>query len=173
MRSGIPDGRSSPVFLVGCGRSGTNMVSRNLAKSPEIELFNEDNPAAFTKYRLHDERTIQRLIDRSNTPVVLFKPILDTHMSARWLELFPNTKILFLFRHFYDVVNSSLRWFGPERWTKSVRGWIKSDFEELPPPLPPESTRASVRALWRPDLDPASSSALRWLFFNQLYYDLE
>lgn len=149
------------------------MISGNLAKSEEVQLYNEDDPAAFDRYLLKDKNSIQKLIESSDSSIVLFKPILDTHHSALWLDQFPGAKILFVFRHFYDVVNSSLRRFGPVKWPKTVSGWIRREFTTVSPPLPPISTRSSVKQLWLPDLAPESASALYWYYFNRLYFDLE
>ena len=49
-----PEGTSLPIFLVGCGRSGTSMFIWQLEKSWQIKLYNEDHPAAFDEYRLRD-----------------------------------------------------------------------------------------------------------------------
>ncbi|VAW31168.1 hypothetical protein MNBD_CHLOROFLEXI01-4666, partial [hydrothermal vent metagenome] len=73
-----PEGVSVPVFLVGCGRSGTSMFIWQLEKSWQIELYNEDHPAAFDVYRLRDYDVIEELIEKSQAPFTLLKPILDT-----------------------------------------------------------------------------------------------
>lgn len=168
-----PSGETNPTFLVGCGRSGTSMLVFRLGGSWQVDLFNEDHPAAFLNYRLRPLAEIGRLVGRSHAPVTLFKPILDTHRSVELLEHFPTARLLFCFRHVDDVVNSSLKRFGRENRLNHVRGWMEDDFAELPGPPPPASTKEAVRALWQPDLDPDSGAALFWLFYNRLYFDLE
>src|SRR5688500_17650022 len=49
-----PRAVSMSVFLIGCGRSGTNMVTRRLARSWQVDFYNEDHPAAFENYLLRD-----------------------------------------------------------------------------------------------------------------------
>jgi hypothetical protein len=164
---------SIPVFLVGCGRSGTNMVTRHLATSPDVELFNEDHPAAFERYRLRPLADIRRLIAISDMRFVLFKPILDTSHCLEWLELFPEAKILFAIRHYDDVINSAMRRFGPAKWSKAVKGWMKKGKAGFAPPEPPASTFDAVSSLWRADLNTVSRHAIYWLFFNRLYFDLK
>jgi hypothetical protein len=76
-----PSGDSRPVFLVGAGRSGTSMIVRHLARTWQVALFNEDDPAAFRDYHLRDFAEVRELISRSRAPITLFKPIKDTHRT--------------------------------------------------------------------------------------------
>ncbi len=167
-----PSGKSRPIFLVGCGRSGTSMLVYHLARSWQVELYNEDHPAAFERWRLRDLPVLDSLLERSYAPFVLFKPILDTHRTLLLLARFPDAKVLFTFRHYTDVIHSSLKRFGTENRINHVRGWMNEDFAEFATAPPPQETRAFIRSLWNPALSPESGAALYWLFYNRLYFDL-
>jgi len=167
-----PSGKSRPVFLVGCGRSGTSMLVYHLARSWRVELYNEDHPAAFERWRLRDLSVLDSLLEQSYAPLVLFKPILDTHRTRLLLARFPEAKVIFAFRHYTDVINSSLKRFGIENRINHVRGWMNEDFAEFATAPPPPKTQAFIRSLWNPALSPESGAALYWLFYNRLYFDL-
>jgi len=107
---------------------------------------------------------------RSRARTVLFKPILDTPRVPQLLERFPEGRVLFAVRDWAPVVRSALALFGPENWPGRVAGWMSDDFAEFGTP-PPESARQRLRSLWRADLDPASATALYWLFYTGLYFD--
>jgi hypothetical protein len=166
-----PARQTTPAFLVGCGRSGTGMLVHHLSQSWQMALYNETNPAAFEKYRLRDLSVIESLVDRSYAQVTLFKPILDTCQTAVLLARFPAAKIIFAFRHYDDVINSSAKAFGTNSRFHHVQAWIDDDFSEFAVP-PPETTKNFVRSRWRLSLSPASGAALYWLFYNRLYFDL-
>ncbi len=167
-----PDGASVPIFLVGCGRSGTSMFIWQLDKSWQIELYNEDHPAAFDLYRLRDYEVIEGLVEQSQAPFTLLKPILDTVQTLRLLEHFAGSKAIFAFRHYTDVINSSLKKFGTYNRLNHVKGWIEEDFAEFDVCPPPEASKSLIRSLWQDDLSPEEGAALYWLFYNRLYYDL-
>ena len=167
-----PGGVSKPVFLVGCGRSGTSMFIWQLEKSWQIKLYNEDHPAAFDAYRLRDDAVIAGLIEQSQAPFTLLKPILDTVQTMHLLNHFADSKAIFAFRHFTDVINSSLKKFGTYNRINHVKGWMEEDFAEFAVCPPPEASKAVVRKLWQDDLSPEEGAALYWLFYNRLYYDL-
>ena len=167
-----PSGRSTPAFLVGCGRSGTSMIVHQLDKSWRIDLFNEDNPAAFEKWRLRDLEVIAGLMRDSSAEIVVFKPILNTHQTRDLLAKFPESRVIFTFRQYDDVINSSLKRFGVDNRLNHIRSWMSNDFGEFKSADPPQETKQLIRSLWRPELNAQSGAALYWLFYNRLYYDL-
>jgi hypothetical protein len=167
-----PAGFAVPAFLVGCGRSGTSMLVYHLSKSWQTELYNEDNPAAFNKWRLKDFALIEDLVKSSNARVVLFKPILDTYQIRNFLTHFPSSRAIFAFRYYDDVINSSIKRFGVMNRINHVNVWIEEDFREFSEAPPPEATKEFIRERWNPTLSPESGAALYWLFQNRLFLDL-
>ncbi len=149
------------------------MIVHHLSRSWRTELYNEDNPAAFELWRLRDLSIIEELIDRSQAQWVLFKPILDTYQTQILLSRFPNAKFIFVFRHYDDVINSSLKRFGRQNRIRNVNNWINNDFGEFRKVPPPEKTKALIRSLWKPSLNQEAGGALYWLFQNRLFYDLD
>jgi hypothetical protein len=167
-----PSGRTRPAFVVGCGRSGTTLLVSELGRSWQVDLYSEDHPAAFSQYRLHPLTEINRLVKGSHAAVALFKPILETQRTHELLARFPNSRALFAFRHYDDVINSALKRFGATNWLNRVRRWMNEDFAEFAVLRPPRETTAFIRDFWRDDVSPATGTALYWLFYNRLYFDL-
>jgi hypothetical protein len=165
-------GKTEPVFLVGCGRSGTNMIVQRLSRSYSLDLYNEDHPDVFINWRLKSLWAIKKALKKSYARRILFKPILDTHRICQLLYKFPSAKALFAFRHFSGVVQSSIKRFGPNNRIGHVNSWIKDDFSEFKTAPPPEETKSFIRSLWKPSLNYESGAALYWLFYNRLYFDL-
>lgn len=166
-----PMGQTTPVFLLGCGRSGTSMLIRQLAKSWRIDAYNEHYPTVFENYRIRSLAGIEAIVNRSYAEATVFKPILDSTQALVLLDHFPTARVLFSFRQYHDVVNSSLKKFGVENRINHVRRWMNDDFAEFQV-APPEATKEFIRALWQPDFSPETGAALYWLFYNRLFYDL-
>jgi len=172
-----PAGDSIPIFLVGCGRSGTTMLVAQLAKTWQVQLYNEDHADAFDNWRLRDLSVIDDLIESSRAPFTIFKPILDTYRSRMLLSYYPTSKIVFAFRHYNDMVNS-----GTKRRRKMVDEmypihpvvtWLETDFAEFAAAPPSDEVKNTLRSLWHPDCDVPSLEALYWLFHNLLFFDLQ
>ncbi len=181
-----PTGKTQSVFLIGNVRSGTSMIVFQLAKSWQVKLFNEDNPAAFDYWRMRDFSIIENLLQQSRAPITLFKPILDTYRIWDILANFPTAKAIFTFRHYTDVVNSTNKRFYteeglyipskrfPPRDTRDpISRWVLQDFSEFSSARPPEEVISFIKSRWKPDLNLNSNIALRWYFINRLYFDLE
>jgi hypothetical protein len=81
-----PLGLAMPVFIVGLQRSGTNMLTRGLDRAPEFEVHSENDRAAFDRFLLRPDQTIQALVARSRHQYVLFKPLSDSHRVDLLLE---------------------------------------------------------------------------------------
>lgn len=167
-----PSGGAVPVFLLGCLGSGMTMLMKHLDRSWRVTAYNEDNQDAFKNWRLRDPSVIKALVKRSPSEAVLFKPIFETHKAQLLLANFPNARIIFTFRHYDDVINSSIRRFGAAYQLIQVNSWIKNDFKEFAGAKPPKTTMDMIRSKWNPTLSCESGAALYWLFYNQLYFDL-
>ena len=148
------------------------MLIWQLNNSWQVNVYNENHPAAFYNFRLLDHETVAQLVSKSQTLRTLFKPILDPVQSNLLLARFPLAKLLFPIRNFDDVVNSSLKKFGVYNRIGHVRRWMEDDFAEFAVAPPPEKTKERIRKLWNPQLGPESGAALYWLFYNQLYQDM-
>jgi hypothetical protein len=168
-----PTGRTMPVFLVGCGRSGTSMLLHHLSRSGSVVSYNEDNEAAFEAYRLRPLDEIAALVDQTYARAAIFKPVLTTPHSREYLLRFPGARLIFVYRNFFDVVNSSVKRFGPADRLAHVNGWMDDNFGEFAPIAAPEPAKLAVRELWKPSLGPESAAAIYWLFHNRLYFDLD
>lgn len=84
---GVPPGTARPVYVVGLQRSGTNMLLRGLDAAPAIEVRNESDRTLFHRYRLRDDATLRRVIAASRHPIVLIKPLCDSHRVDHLLDL--------------------------------------------------------------------------------------
>jgi len=180
-----PTGHTTPAFLVGNVRSGTSMIVFHLAKSWQVNLYNEDNPAAFQYWRIRDFSVIDNLLKQSYAPITLFKPILDTYRTLVLFDQYPTAKVLFAFRHYDDVINSTRNRFYnknglympskkvPDHDTRDpISLWVTNDFVEFSQAPIPDATKLFIKEKWHPSLNLDSKVALRWLFINRLYFDL-
>lgn len=166
-----PDKKSFPVFLVGLGRSGTNLIMEKLSLSLKTDMYNEYHPAAFQNWRIKNMEVIAGIIENSWGRAVVFKPIVDTYKTRLFLTRFPSSKILFAFRHYHDVVNSMLHKFGGKN-RDAVENWIRTGFQGFADAPPSGRTIKLLERLFRPGISAEDGTALCWLFFNRLYFDM-
>lgn len=171
-RRHYPAGTASiPLFVVGCQRSGTTMVLEVLDRSGETSVFHEYHRAAMEDFRLRAPEVIDRIVDESRAPVVVFKPITESQWTDRLLERHPQARAIWLFRRYQDVANSALA-----KWPGTNTTFVDAIREGEPAKLGWQTERISpeVQAVVNAvgaDLSQAEGAAMFWYARNQLYFE--
>src|SRR5437763_6147814 len=171
---GVDGGTAMPVWLVGVQRSGTNMVVRGLEESPEVEVHNENDGAAFERFRLRPDPVVRQIIVASRHRYVLFKPLCDSHRVDELLALDTPTagRAIWAYRGVDGRVRSALAKFGDTnlRVLTDIAAGRGDDLWQAQR-LSAESLEVLGSFDW-PSMDPASAAALFWYVRNQLFFDL-
>jgi Sulfotransferase domain len=178
-RMGIAGSRQKcAIFVVGCQRSGTTMLLNVLGKYAECRIYNEGkNNPAYDYYRLRSNETLRHLIQKSDKPTVVFKPVLDSQHTDRLLDLYPNAKAIWMYRDYRDVINSSVKkWQGDQ---KDIMYGIAAGIQRDPKhhqyaisDRMSDRTVHLVRKLGNSGMSPEEGAALLWYVRNLLYFDL-
>jgi hypothetical protein len=175
VRTTHPTKGKTPVFVVGCNRSGTNMVCRAIGKSPHGWDYREaDFSLAFRGYYLRSDRVIESLIRRTPAPIISFGSILDSQSAGDLLSRFDGARAIWIYRRFEDVANSCARMqWGPQ--LKEYVGWVARDELEKLGARGERIGRDTVRLIkesFRDDLSIEDSACLYWYMRNRLFFDL-
>lgn len=167
-----PAGMTTPIFIVGCQRSGTNMLVRVLNKPGSTWLYNEGTNAAFDKYRLRPDETISHLFTHSRAQHMLFKPLCDSQWTDRLLGLHPKAQAIWIYRDYGDVALSAVRHWGSHQREMMLcvaegnpagAGW---QAERIQP-----HTSSLIQQTAHPDMSDLDGAVLKWLLRNQLFFD--
>ncbi len=158
------------VFVVGAQRSGTNMVTGLLERSPDTAVFHERDPRAFDNYLMREPEVIEELAADAPARVFVIKGLCEMDRLPALMERFHPALAIWLVRHFDDVVNSSLRSFHrvPGQVADLVEdpkahGWMGRG-------MSPE-THAALCRMFHPDMNKVSRLALFWYIRNRLLFD--
>jgi hypothetical protein len=178
-RMGILGNRQrSTVFVVGCQRSGTTMLLNVLGKSAECRVYHEaKNSPAYDYCRLQSNETVKSLIQNSYKPIVVFKPVLDSQHTDRFLDIYPNAKAVWMYRDYRDVVNSAVKkWQGDQKDIMyGIAGGIQRDPKHHQHAISDrmsDETVILVKKLCNPGMSPEDGAALLWYVRNLIYFDL-
>lgn len=103
-------GNSVPIFIMGTQRSGTTMLMNVMHLNAHTKVFDESRKnRVFSDFRLRDIETVSHAIRHSKAPFVCFKPLADSHLMHTYLELLPEAKFIWMYRHYKDVACSAIR----------------------------------------------------------------
>lgn len=174
-RTPNPSTEKHPVFIVGCNRSGTNMVCGAIGNSPHGWDYREsDFSIAFRGYYLRRDGIIEWLIRRTPAPIISFGCILDSQFTDDLLSRFDGARAIWVYRSYEDVANSCARM----QWghhLKDFARWVaRGEIERLGARGKRISTDTIklFAELFREDLSKEESACLYWYMRNQLYFDL-
>ena len=164
---------AKPVFIVGCQRSGTNMVMRVLDRSLNVKSYNEDNRQAFDNYRLKQDDVIHQLVEKANSDWVAFKPLCDSQNIDRLLERYPDAKALWIYRDYRDSTNSAAK-----HWSRGQIALIKllatnEDWEHWLVERLSDDRRQLVTSLYDHKISIHEAASLKWFIRNEIYFDYD
>jgi hypothetical protein len=163
-----------PVYLVGVQRSGTNMLARGLERSPEFEVRNENDGAAFERFQLRPDPVIRELVMRSGHRYVLFKPLCDSHRVGEILDTLgtpSHGRAIWAYRSVDGRVRSALAKFGSNNLNvlseiAAGRGRDRWQAQGLSP-----ENLALIERFDYSAMTPESAAALFWYVRNSLYFE--
>jgi hypothetical protein len=164
-----------PVFVVGCNRSGTNMVCKAIGASAHGWDYPERQfSVAFNGYYLRPDRIIEWLIRLTPAPIVTFGSILDSQFTDDLLSRFGGSRAIWVYRRYEDVANSCAR----TQWShqmKDIARWVaRGELRRLGARghRIGRDTQLLFAQLFREDLTDEESACLYWYMRNRLYFDL-
>ena len=170
----IQPGSTFPVLLVGLQRSGTNMVARALEASPEFEVRNENDRAAFDRFRLRPLPQVRELVLRSRQRFLVLKPLIDSHRVDELLDGLgtPSAgRALWTYRSVDGRTRSALGKFG-DHSLQVARAIALGRADVWQGERLSRDSTELVRSLDLEHMTPASAAALVWYLRNSLFFEL-
>ena len=107
------------TFIFGCQRSGTTLLRHLIGLDSRVQDYGEGDPPYFWQVpnedpryiRLRDDEEIERLRRKERSPIVLLKPLHDTQCARHLLDRWPNSRAIFIHRHYRQVILSHLNYY--------------------------------------------------------------
>jgi hypothetical protein len=158
------------LFIAGMQRSGTNMLMDALERSFATDVYHEWDERAFVNYQMRDRAVIRGLLRKSHGKVFVIKALCELQELTELMTIFENSKTIWIFRQYQDVVNSMIRSFG-NMDKQIIRLANDPDSEAWLGKGMSEQTSAVLRDIVKPDISLASASALQWYIRNVLFFE--
>ncbi len=162
------------VFIFGCQRSGTTLLglvfNRDLRSAvlQEINCLTGSNEG---QLRLKPYSDVRKNLDKIKAPLIVVKPLVESHRAGEILEEVPQSKGIWMFRHYKDVVASNTK-----RFSSQVQG-LKMAITGDPPSWRSEGisneTRTILKKFYHEDMSAADAAALGWYSINTLFFQMQ
>jgi hypothetical protein len=165
------------LFIVGCQRSGTTLLSRIFERDFNSLVFTErdsklvkmDVPRGI---RLRPLEDVEGVISHERASLIVLKPLVESQNILTLLQHFQTAKALWMYRNFEDVAASNLKTFGMGNGIKNLSGILADE----PGNWRSENVSAELRSIllehFSADMNPYDAAALFWFARNHLFFDL-
>lgn len=171
-----PASRRRCLLILGCQRSGTTMLQQSLLdRSRQVLVLGEADPklaqaADADRLRWRPLPEVSATLAKLPFELVVAKPLVESHRAGELLDALPNSKAIWMLRHYLAVASSNLAKFGPANG--------HADLEKLLSASPGEwraqcghEVRDRIRLLFSNGVSDLDAAALFWWARNQLYFD--
>jgi hypothetical protein len=151
------------------------MVARALAASPEFEIRNENDRAAFARFRLRPLEDIRRIVRSSRQKFLVLKPLIDSDRADQLLDELgtpSHPKALWTYRAMEGRSRSALSKFG-EHNLLVVKAILDDRAEGVwQGRRIPTGVLTVIKQLDAARVNAETAAAVVWLIRNSLYFDL-
>lgn len=167
----------SAAFVFGCQRSGTGLMLAVLQKSLYSHIYPEENTEvyAYADTRVYSAQHVAKLTKSSHRPVTVFKPLNDSQLAHDLLDTVKNSKAIWMYRDYRDVINSGLaKWQGG--WKIIIEAIANDDLSDpinkMYTEKVPDGVLNVIRSFKDQKLTNHDGAALLWYLRNKLYFEL-
>lgn len=171
------DQQKAILFIIGCQRSGTNMLARIFERDFETAVYDEHHKKvvyldAERILRLKPFDVVERVIDQQRAPIAILKPLVETQNALKLLNYFEYAKAMWVYRHYQDVAASNLKNFGLDNGIKNLRPIVRNEIKNWRSEHVSPQVRATVLEHFSEEMKPHDAAALFWFVRNSLFFEL-
>ena len=171
-----PFGKTQPVFVFGCQRSGTTALARMLGLGSEVRRYEEGDPAYFIREdapRLLDLEMVATRLEAERNRFTLIKPLCESQRANELLDRFPHAQIVWIFRHYSACIASHVRYYrGQHDAVEYVQDIVNPAANSWKCVGLTMQARARLAVYQHVQLTPESAYAIYWLARNLLYFNI-
>jgi hypothetical protein len=173
-----PDQPKAILFIIGCQRSGTTLLTRIFDRDFDTTVYGEDDKKVVyfdisRRRRLKPLDVVKQAIDKDKVSLVVLKPLLETQNTLKLLDYFENSKALWAYRHYQAVAVSMVKMFGNKGGIETLRPIVENNPEDWRAQHISPHVRSIVLEHFSEDMNHYDAAALFWFVRNSLFFELE
>lgn len=166
---------SKILFIIGCQRSGTSLMNRIFTREPNTSVYREASQLSSKdpkKLRLNSFEEVKSALAKNYAPLIVIKPVVESQNALQLLENFPESKILWMYRNYKDVIKSYSKRFSGNRAIIDLKPIIEKDRKNWRAEKASDYVRSIIIRYFSEDMSQYDAIALLWFTRNQLFYEL-
>ena len=172
--AGEQAGRSQVLFVLGCQRSGTTLMTEFFEADARAKVYPEHSSLSAgdrnDRLRLAPLERVSAAIGRSRFPRVVLKPLVESQRAVELLDALDGSRALWMFRSWRDVARSNLARFGRGNGVRNLSFIANRAKDDWRAEGVPEDVARVVCQAYAEDMAPFDAAALFWWVRNQHYF---
>lgn len=175
-RLGPPPIDQKKVMILGCQRSGTTVMRELFENDPDAQTFGESSALSSEdrehRLRLDPPYLVERRLERTRAPLVVFKPLVESQHAPRLLESFRHVAAVWMVRDYKAVSASNRKHFGADCNVANLRPIAEGDPSNWRSEAATPAVRELIHRHYDPGMSPDDAGVLFWIARNSLLFDL-
>jgi hypothetical protein len=167
-----PDRPPAVLFIFGCQRSGTTLLSRIFEGDSLVCSFAEHSRALSRHDHLLRTRSLddlEEVFSSCRGYLTVSKPLVESQRAVDFLDHFDDAKAIWSYRHYRDVVRSFVRLF--DRAGVNIMKKIIDRDENWASERVSSDSRELVLRFFDADMPLNDAAAIFWLIRNALFFE--
>lgn len=165
------------IFIFGCQRSGTTITQRLIELDPRVMSFGEGDAPYFYQWperanRLLDDEVLKLLLQAEQAPRVLLKPLYESQRAGELLATFPESRGVWVFRNYCDVIASHRSYYRHRDPRKYVSPLVAGAADSWMGVNCSDQFRQLISKLGDSELSVDDCYGLFWIARTELYWPL-
>jgi hypothetical protein len=167
-------GYSKALMILGCQRSGTTLISHLFNQLDYSRVFGEFSILSnkgVDRIRLNSSEEVISIFEKSHSPLIVFKPLVESQNAKRLLDTIPKSNVLWVYRNYRDVAASDVKKFAKTAGHGNILPIINNDHSNWRSENVSEETRSIIKSMYSEQLSPQDCACLFWYARNILFYE--
>jgi hypothetical protein len=160
--------------IMGCQRSGTSLMTRVFERDINAKVYRESSKLSSRdseKLRLNSFAETRDAIQRHKPSLIVMKPLVESQNALHFMEVMPNSFVLWMYRHYRDVISSYLKAFGLNSGIRDLRIIVNREANNWRSEHVTDETRNIILNAFSEDMNPYDAMALFWIARNRLFFE--
>lgn len=171
---GEPTGRASVLFVLGCQRSGTTLMTEFFEADPDAKVYPEHSSLSAqdrsARLRLASLDRVVRVLRSSRFPRIVLKPLVESQRASELLDAVEDARGLWMFRDWRDVARSNLARFGEGNGVRNLRFIYERCKDDWRAEAVPDDVAQVVIDAFSEGMRPHDAAALFWWVRNEHFF---
>lgn len=163
------------VIILGCQRSGTTLMLKIFKKNRKAKTFGEFSELSSLDkengIRLNPPQILADQLAQVNSSLIVLKPIVELQHATKLLEYFDNTKIIWMYRNYKDVISSNLKKWGIENGIRDLTPVALEQRSNWRSENVSQYNMELIRKYYSLDMNPYDAAALFWYLRNSFFFE--